>query len=453
MGFDGNTITFEKNISLILLYNIFLHIYSAALHLAASWNPKAKQWVRGRRGWKPDLQTKINLWQAEAGGSHKRETSGMQRASAKIVWMHCASLGEFEQGRPLLEALRISHPEYKILLTFFSPSGYEIRKNHKGADYIMYLPMDGAANAKDFVAIVQPSLVLWVKYEYWHYYLAALKKSAIPVLLVSGIFRPSQPFFKWYGKFWQTMLDCFQQLFVQNNGSRQLLETIERSNLCTVTGDTRFDRVIDVAANFTPLAPQLEAFCRGHQVLVAGSTWEEDEEELMHYTRVYPHIKFVIAPHEVSEERIKDLLEEFPQAVLYSSLIAEPSVGNHHSNVLIIDNIGSLSKLYKYATITYVGGGFNQSGIHNILEAAVYGKAVVFGPVYEKFAEARDLVDAGGAFSIENALELEDLLNSLLNDQQKLDRAGEIARNYVYEHHGATEKIMEYIYTKRLLTN
>jgi len=436
---------------LIILYNIFLLIYSAALHLAANWNPKARQWVQGRRGWKTNLQSKINFWQSAHVGSHSGSNQESLGVASKIIWMHCASLGEFEQGRPLLEALRKTHLNYKIILTFFSPSGYEIRKDYKGADHVMYLPMDGAANAAAFVDMVQPSLVLWVKYEYWHYYLAALKQRNIPVLLVSGIFRPTQPFFKWYGNFWQNMLDCFHQLFVQTIASMQLLETIGKSHMCTVTGDTRFDRVIDVAANHTPLSAQLQAFCEGQQVLVAGSTWEEDEEELIHYTRVYPRIKFIIAPHEVSEERIKDLKQEFPQALLYSGLITEPYVANDSSNVLIIDNIGSLARLYKYATITYVGGGFNQSGIHNILEAAVYGKAVVFGPVYEKFAEAKDLVDAGGAFSIENALELEALLNKLFNNNEELVAAGKIAKDYVVQHHGATEKIMRYIYTNRLL--
>ena len=438
---------------MILLYNIFLQIYTAALHLAANWNPKARQWVQGRQNWKSHLQSKLNLWQSPDAVSGTAGNHESVRRTPKIVWMHCASLGEFEQGRPLLETLRKTNPHHKIVLTFFSPSGYEIRKDYSGADHVMYLPMDGAANAAAFVDMVQPSLVLWVKYEYWHYYLTALKKGSIPVLLVSGIFRPTQPFFQWYGKFWKHMLDCFLQLFVQTLASRQLLETIGKSHICTVTGDTRFDRVIDVAANHTPLSAQLKAFCEGHQVLVAGSTWEEDEEELVHYTRVYPQIKFIIAPHEVSEERIRELKQAFPQALLYSAIITEPFVEKDGSNVLIIDNIGSLARLYKYATIAYVGGGFNQSGIHNILEAAVYGKAVVFGPVYEKFAEATDLVDAGGAFSIENALELEALLNRLLNNKEELMAAEKIAKDYVHQHRGATEKIMEYIYTNRLLTS
>ena len=433
---------------MIFLYNIFLKCYTGALYLAALWNPKAQQWVSGRNGWMANLQATLNSWDSELAPAQTEEKIPGKPA---IVWMHCASLGEFEQGRPLLEAIRNSYPNYKIVLTFFSPSGYEIRKDYPGADHIMYLPMDGANNAATFVNMVQPSLVLWVKYEYWHYYLAALKKRQVPTLLISGNFRESQPFFKWYGNFWQRMLHSFDQLFVQTEDSLQLLKTIGKAGMCSVTGDTRFDRVLEISANYAPLPVQLQEFCGTSQVLVAGSTWEEDEEELMHYTRTYPQIKFIIAPHEVGKERIKDLRAEFPQALLYSTMVNGGYSQSTSFNVLIIDNIGSLSRLYKYATITYVGGGFNQSGIHNILEAAVYGKPVIFGPVYEKFTEAKDLVGAGGAFSITNALELEALLNNLLNTEDELLAAGKIAKDYVYKHHGATKKIMEYIYKNRLL--
>lgn len=367
--------------------------------------------------------------------------------------MHCASLGEFEQGRPLLEAIKVKYPACKIVLTFFSPSGYEIRKNYAGSDKILYLPMDGASNAERFIEALKPDLVLWVKYEYWYYYLNELSRRKIPVLLVSGIFRESQPFFKWYGGFWKKILGSFEHLFVQTENSKNLLETIQVNNKVTVTGDTRFDRVISIAEKWEPLSETLAQFCEGHKVIVAGSTWEEDEEELMHYARTYPHIRFIFAPHEVSDERIKDLQQEFPEGILYSTLVNRQAGTIIKSNVLIVDNIGMLSRLYHYANIAYVGGGFNQSGIHNILEAAVYGKPVVFGPVYEKFAEARDLVEAGGAFSIENALELEALLNKLLDNEEELKAASDIARDYVLQQQGATEKIMQYIYTNRLLTS
>ena len=362
--------------------------------------------------------------------------------------MHCASLGEFEQGRPLLEKIKKDYPLYKIVITFFSPSGYEIRKNYTGADAVFYLPMDSAGNAKRFIDIIRPDLVLWVKYEYWYYYLTELKKRSIPVLLVSGIFRESQPFFKWYGKIWTEMLHSFKHLFVQNENSLLLVQPLLREK-ASFNGDTRFDRVIDIAEKVEEW-PEINLFCSGHIVIVAGSTWEEDETELIHYVKAHPEIKFIIAPHEVDKDNLADVKKEFKKSVFYSQLNAIKEV-SANTNVLIIDNIGMLAKLYKYATITYVGGGFNSSGIHNSLEAAVYGRPVIFGPVYEKFAEAKGLVKCGGAFSISNALELEKLLNGLLNSEEKLLQSSTAAKEYVYQNRGATERIMHYIAENRLL--
>ncbi len=366
--------------------------------------------------------------------------------------MHCASLGEFEQGRPLLEAIRQQYPAYKIVLTFFSPSGYEIRKNYAGADAVFYLPMDNAENAKQFLDTINPSLVLWVKYEYWYYYLTELKKRNIPVLLVSGIFRKDQPFFRWYGGLWKKMLAAFNCLFVQNKNSALLLQQlgIKTEHIIT-SGDTRFDRVIAIAEKKAEV-DFIKAFCNDQKVLVAGSTWEDDETELIHYVRAHPEIKFIIAPHEVDKENLKDVKKEFAGAVFYSELIEQKSL-LENAHVLIIDNIGMLSRLYQYAHITYVGGGFGNDGIHNILEAAVYGKPVIFGPVYEKFAEAKDLVDCGGAFSINNALELEALLDTLFKDEIKLQRSSAAAKNYVYSQKGATQVIMDHVKANLLLTN
>lgn len=419
----------------LLLYNLFLLFYSGGIRLAALWNPKARQWVQGRRNWQLAVSAPLT--------NH----------NSRLIWMHCASLGEFEQGRPLLEAAREKYPGYKILLTFFSPSGYEIRKNYTGADLVLYLPLDGPNNAREFIEAINPSLVLWVKYEYWYYYLLELKKRNIPVLLISGIFRPDQPFFKWYGGIWKKILENFDHLFVQTKNSEHLLNEVGVSKNITITGDTRFDRVTAIAEQWEKLAEPIEGFCEGHQVIVAGSTWEEDEEELIHYAKAYPKIRFMFVPHEVSKERIQDLQKEFPEALLYSSLVNRQLSTVIHSNVLIIDTIGILSRLYKYADIAYVGGGFNESGIHNILEAAVYGKPVIFGPEYEKFAEANDLVHAGGAYSIGNALELEALLNKLLNDPVEWEKSSKVARNYVYQHKGATALIMDYIQRNRLLIN
>lgn len=365
--------------------------------------------------------------------------------------MHCASLGEFEQGRPVLEEIKNKYPAYKIVVSFFSPSGYEIRKNYPGADTIIYLPIDNLNNAKKLIAAINPSLVIWVKYEYWYYYLTELKKRNIPVILVSGIFRETQPFFKWYGGIWKIMLGCFQQLFVQNESSKKLLSKIGIEKNVSVTGDTRFDRVIAIADKKEPVK-FIIGFVGGKQVLVAGSSWEDDEIELIHYVKAHPEIKFIIAPHEIDKESMEDVKKEFTNSIFYSELETGILVPEN-INVLIIDNIGMLSRLYQYADITYVGGGFRKDGIHNILEAAVYRKPVIFGPVYEKFAEARDLVEAGGAFTINNALELEALLDRLFKNKIELEKTCKIAGDYVHSKKGATQKIMDYVTENRLLTN
>jgi 3-deoxy-D-manno-octulosonic-acid transferase len=410
----------------LFLYNIFLIAYNAGIRLAALWNPKARLWVQGRQA---------KSWMSEKSGG-------------KTIWMHCASLGEFEQGRPVLEALKAAYPAYRIVLSFFSPSGYEVKKDYEGADAVYYLPMDGKNNAAQFIDALNPALVVWVKYEYWYYYLTGLQKRNIPVLLISGIFRPGQPFFTWYGRVWQQMLHCFTLLFVQNEASKNLLGTIGISDKVMVTGDTRFDRVLQLAAQAKEI-PAIAAFCSGSRVMVAGSTWEEDEAELIHYVKAHPEVKFIIAPHEINAANLADVRKEFKGAIFYSELgTMEPAPGTH---VLIIDNIGMLSRLYRYADITYVGGGFGSDGVHNVLEAAVYGKPVVFGPEYEKYIEAAGLVDCGGAFSIEHALELEKLVNHLLADDIALAAAGKSAGDFVRQRAGAAKNIVRCIQEKRLL--
>ncbi len=361
--------------------------------------------------------------------------------------MHCASLGEFEQGRPVLENIKKQYLEVSIVLSFFSPSGYEVQKNYHGADTVLYLPIDSKENAKKLVSLINPSLVLWVKYEYWFFYLEELKQQNIPLLLVSGIFRESQPFFKWYGATWRNALSCFTHFFIQDNYSQHLLAGIGIDKNVTITGDTRFDRVIDIAKKFEHV-PFVKEFCGEHRVIVAGSTWEEDEEELIHYVRANPAIKFIIAPHEINKENLKFVQQEFAGSIFYSDLVATPSL---NSNVLIIDNVGMLSRLYHYAHITYVGGAFGEDGVHNVLEAAVYGKPVIYGPEFEKFKEAIDLTACGGGFSISNALELEKMITELWRNEQLLTAAGEAAKQYVYSNYGASKKIMDYIQEKRLL--
>jgi 3-deoxy-D-manno-octulosonic-acid transferase len=368
--------------------------------------------------------------------------------------MHCASLGEFEQGRPLLEAIKKANPATLICVSFFSPSGYEVQKNYVGADNVYYLPIDSKKNAATFLDIVEPDIVLWVKYEYWHYYLQAVKERAIPLLMVSGLFRQQQSFFAWYGTFWRNMLPSFTHFFVQNQESVNLLHSISAQLPVSISGDTRFDRVIEIAQQVKHLLP-IQQFCGDSKVIVAGSTWDDDEAELVHFVKANAAIKFIIAPHEIGQANLKEVKATFAGAIFYSEwlLMDEASKKAHVGNVLIIDNIGMLSSLYYYADITYVGGGFNAGGIHNVLEAGVYGKPVIIGPVYSKFAEAVDLVDAGAVFSIENAVELESVLNKLLQDETALKKAGAIAKDYAYSKAGATQTILQYVYEKRLLTS
>lgn len=404
--------------------------------LAALFNPKAKKWVQGRKHIFKRLETAV------AGTDN-------------IVWMHCASLGEFEQGRPLIEKLRSRYPDYKLLLTFFSPSGYEVKKDYKGADWVFYLPMDGPRNAKYFLEIVNPALVIFVKYEFWYYYLKKIKYRDIPLLLVSALFWEKMSFFKWYGAIQRKMLSRFDHLFVQNAASKELMDKIGLSSITTISGDTRFDRVIDIAEKAEPL-PLIEQFIGNSKTIVAGSTWTEDEEVLQKTITAIndPSLKLIIAPHEINEKHLSDIEKLLPTSVRFSQLpiLLPATIGIPVSTCLIVDNIGLLSRLYKYAYITYVGGGFGK-GIHNILEAAVYGKPVLFGPTFHKFKEATDLINKGGATSINNTNSCIDAVQKLLNNKEEYTIRCESSKKYVYTNKGAAEKIMNYIQEKRLLTN
>ena len=427
----------------IILYHVFLLLYKMGIRLITPWNRKAKLWLEGRKG---------------LLGRIRAEMEAAEGKGRPIIWMHCSSLGEFEQGRPVLEELRRRSPGCRIVLTFFSPSGYTTRKDYKGADHIFYLPLDSQGNARQFINLVKPDLVLWVKYDYWYYFLVELKKRNIPTLLISGIFREDQPFFRWYGRLHRYMLECFTHLFVQTEASRELLRRLRLTENVSVSGDTRFDRVIEIAAAGEPL-PLIEDFCGQRTVIVAGSTWEEDEEELDHFANTHPDIRFIVAPHEISEARLQEVERLFRHSIRYSVWakgVTAPAAGRGawpEPNVLIIDNIGMLSRLYRYATITYVGGGFGDDGVHNVLEAAVYGKPVVFGPVIEKYIEAVELTDSGGGVIIDSALEAEKVFNRLLQNTQECRETGEASAQYVHSKKGATGKIVRYIYENRLLTN
>ena len=419
---------------MIIFYHLFLLIYKAGIRTVSLGNKKAKLWIKGRKGIFKKLRNTVSEFSNE-----------------KIIWMHAASLGEFEQGRPVLQKLKETNSNIKIIVTFFSPSGFEIVKNNKEFTNVFYLPMDSRLHAEKWMNILKPDLVLWVKYEYWHYYLQEIQKRKIPLLMVSGIYRESQTFFKWYGGFYRNMLKPFTHFFVQNENSKEWLEKLVPAEKITISGDTRCDRVINIVNNFSEI-PGIADFCGDKKVIVAGSTWEEDEAEWTHYVREHPEIKFIIAPHEIDEENLRDVQKQFAGSVFYSEWMSNRLTFNHTEiNCLIIDNIGMLSRLYYYATVTYVGGGFGDDGLHNILEAAVYGRPVIFGPEYDKNFEAEEMLESSGAISIKNAIELEKIVDELLKDNEALRIRSEAAKNYVYKNAGATDKIISYIESNKLL--
>jgi len=419
----------------VILYNVFLALFKAGTFIFSLFNVKAKKWVAGRK----DIFKKLEL---------------AIPANEKIIWMHCASLGEFEQGRPVLENIRSKYPTYKIVLTFFSPSGYEVQKNYAGADWVFYLPMDGATSAKRFLDIVHPSLVIFVKYEFWYYYLKKIKYRDISLLLISAVFRRDMSSFKWFGRFQLKMLSRFDHIFLQNEASKKLLDEFTINKNYSIAGDTRFDRVIEIADNFDPVEA-IEKFCAGKKIIVAGSTWPEDEDILgkAFETILALDMKLIIAPHEISEKHLADLKKLFPESIVFSSLNNEYSIRNTN-NCLVIDNYGMLSRLYKYANISFVGGGFRIMGVHNVTEAAVYGKPVVMGPYISKYREAVELVERKGGFIVTNAEELSALFKELIsNKNDSYINSSRAAYNYIRENAGAVKKILDYIQVNRLLTN
>lgn len=390
--------------------------------LVALFHGKSRLWVNGRKAWR----ARLRAW---------REAN-----TGEVVWMHCASLGEFEQGRTVLEEIRRRHPKKKLLLTFFSPSGYEVRKNYEGVDGVFYLPADTASDARDFLEILQPSMVLVVKYEYWPNYFFACRKRAIPIYMISAILRPGQRFFGWMRGYWQGVLGCVTHFFVQNEESLALLHSIGITRV-TITGDTRFDRVVQTVANAREL-PVLASFAEGHRVLVAGSTWPADEQALrMWLEQASAEWRLVIVPHEVGEGHVQHILQQFPDAVRWSAS-AMNSVSSH--SVLVVDTIGLLSSVYTHADVCWIGGGFG-AGIHNTLEAAAWGKPVVFGPRYHKFDEARGLIAAGAAQSAQTAEDGVRILNAICTNESLQEAKGRSAGQFVQQGRGATDKILSHL--------
>ncbi len=407
-----------------VLYLFGIRIFHIIVTVASLFNPKAKLWLKGRKKIFKELSKRIH-------------------PDDKIAWFHCASLGEFEQGRPVIESFKQKYPDYKILLTFYSPSGYEIRKNYEKADFIFYLPLDTPRNAKRFLNIVNPKFVFFIKYEFWYFFLHEIWERKTPLYLVSGIFRRNQRFFKKYAVKSRRMLGWFTHFFVQNEESKNLLNTIHINNV-TVTGDTRFDRVYAITQQSKDL-PLIEKFVKNNLVIVAGSTWKPDEDILIKYFNESDiRFKLIIAPHEIHKENINRIIKSVSKEkiVMKFSEANEENVSN--ADILIIDSIGLLSSIYKYGHIAYIGGGFGK-GIHNILEAATFGMPIIFGPEYEKFREAVDLIKSGGAISIVNYRELEKNLISLLKDPDKLVECGKISSNYVEKNRGATDAILKMV--------
>lgn len=404
-----------------LLYTFALAVYFGIIRLASLFNKKAKLWVQGRKDWKKNLP---------------RNLEG-------AIWIHASSLGEFEQGRPIIEAIKKQNSNQKILLTFYSPSGYEVRKTYDFVDAVLYLPKDFSSNASFFLDILKPKVVIFVKYEYWFNFMSAIKKREIPFLYISAIFRANQHFFKWYGSWFRKQLAQASAFFVQDKMSLELLQSIQIKNVF-LAGDTRFDRVFDLCKQSKDIE-EIAEFSSKSSLLVAGSTWPADEDLLAHFlTITNVSLKLVIAPHEIDESHLLAIEEKFKQfnPVRFSHF--KKLLSHEQNQVLIIDSIGLLMHIYHYATFAYIGGGFG-SGIHNILEAATFGKPVIFGPNYQKFNEARELILLGGAFSVLNAEEFLAIYTKVLTNNEAYNTTSAIAKKYVEDNTGATISILNYL--------
>ena len=419
-----------------MIYNIVIYFVLWGIAIASLFNEKVRKMWRGEREAFKILKQKVD-------------------PHAKYVWFHAASLGEFEQGRPLMERIRKEHPRYKILLTFFSPSGYEVRKNYEGADIICYMPIDTRLNAIRFLRLVRPVMAFFIKYEFWSNYLHILKHRGVPTYSVSSIFRPDQVFFKWYGRGYASVLKCFTRFFVQNEESKRLLEGIGITDV-DIVGDTRFDRVLQIK-NAAKQLPICEAFRQGkassssaadaetvleggYKVFVAGSSWPPDEEIFIRFFNEHKDWRLLIAPHVIGEDHLKFILSliKGKKVVRYTQTSPEEAA---EADVLIIDCFGLLSSMYHYGDVAYVGGGFGV-GIHNTLEAAVWNMPVIFGPNNKKFQEAQGLLKSGGGFEINNFEEFENLMTRLMDDVSFLKSSGDKAGAFVASLSGATDKVL-----------
>ena len=408
---------------MLFLYNIITLLANLLLKLVALFSPKMKLFVDGRKTVFQTLTDKI-------------------QTSDKTIWFHAASLGEYEQGLPVIEAIKQQFPSHKIIVTFFSPSGYEVRKNNIVADVTVYLPLDTISNAKEFIELVHPEMAFFIKYEYWPNYLNELKKQQIKTYLISGILRENQAFFKWYGGFYRNALKTFDYFFVQNESSKKLLQSIGFHNV-KVSGDTRFDRVVSILERDNAL-DFIEQFKDNKTTIVIGSSWPKDESLLVNYiNQSSDNVKFIIAPHNIKSEQIQELKNAISKkTILFSE---KDNVDLSNSEVFLIDTIGILTKIYSYADIAYVGGGFGNPGVHNILEPATFGVPVVIGPNYSHFTEATALVNMEGCISIQNQIQLNEAFDLLLHNEDERLEKGHICSTFVQMNKGATQTIMNHI--------
>lgn len=411
------------------IYQISLWFYQLLITIVAPFNLKAKQFKEGRK----DIFIKIKL--------------ALSSNNDPVIWFHCASLGEFEQARPVMELMKKQKPHFKIFLTFFSPSGYEIRKNYTGADWIFYLPIDTYTNASMFIEIVKPKIALFTKYEFWYYYLKVLRSNEIPIYSFSSIFRENQLFFKPYGGFYKSFLKFFNHLFVQDNRSLQLLKSIGIQNV-TVAGDTRFDRVAEICANVNEINVA-NTFKNSELCMVIGSSWPQDMSVLLPLINNEKiQLKYIIAPHEINKEEIKSLQNQINKKSVCFSEVNESTVNQY--DVLFIDNIGMLSSLYQYGEMAYIGGAFGK-GLHNVLEAATFGMPVIFGPKYSKFVEAINLIKKGVGFSINSSEELLPLVEKLCLDTIYRQNLSDLSKQFVQENTGGSALIVQFLKDENLI--
>ena len=416
---------------MLFIYNLIVVLADFILKIVALFNNKIRLFVDGRKPVFKILSNKI-------------------KAYDKTIWFHAASLGEYEQGLPVMERMKSRFPNHLIVLTFFSPSGYEVRKNNNIANVTVYLPLDTQSNVNQFLKLVRPDMVFFIKYEYWPNYLNALQNKEIPTYLISGIFREKQVFFKWYGGFYRKALDAFEHFFVQNSGSKELLLKLGKTNV-TVSGDTRFDRVTEILKQNNEL-DFIEEFKNNTLTVVIGSSWPKDEALLVNYIKTANNVKFIIAPHNINKDQIANLQNQISKkTVLFSSLNLKDVGASKLTDydVFIIDTIGILTKIYSYADIVYVGGGFGNPGVHNILEPAIYGVPIVIGPNYSHFAEATALVKMEGCISIANQEDLNEALDKLIQNAAVRYEKGHICSTFVEMNKNASETIMNYIIQKK----